>query len=1300
MSEGNSPSKTFLGVRFILLGFDPLHEQKVRSKLVGCGAVDVGHYSLNCSHVVVDKTVFDDPVCVAARNDGKTLVTALWVHHSFDVGVPVESTSIIYRPLKDLNGIPDAKSLIVCLTGYQRQDRDDIMTMVGLMGAQFSKPLVANKVTHLICYKFEGEKYELAKKIPKIKLVNHRWLEDCLRDWALLPEDDYNKSGYEMEMMEAEARDSEDEAENTIMKQSGGTNMYKSPLNIKSPPATSGMPKSEGDVPKVPMNFYNAMDHVLIPQNENKLGQASSFSSAYVSNGVSCQNACKFRDGTDGELNDQHHRTPDPEVRDDLTSNFGTAERPAHSARTLSYSRQTPLKSTLPLHVGDKSSNGSVSSKVPICKSNANFGLASYTFKADQENNKIDSSCVEVPLKGIHSQNGEESRDIFPRKRTMDLSYGSSKSQKMNHDAEAGIICSPSSSDKSPKVKPTSMVDGSYETTSHYVIRNYGRSLDKTGNLSAVESSYAGTSPTKSSTVIRKPLACDLSFSATVTSETVEDGNGNKKTPLTTFQRLRKSSLSSKPGIVDCVVEKPTFAVSKTVELQNQHQDVEGLSSNNKKSVTNNSNDPASLNLLKDGNNHLDTKSVSKGMISKKILVSGPKLTSANQKGSVCLGEAASLNDTTFHLNSGDHEKSPGAIKLDMLYPGATAEPPKEVEGKDVTMTADVAENNIQSMDEETEAPEEESEHKLENVLHEAKAIGVQSTSKCVTTEEKSEGMQQMSDHSDACVHGDAMASAENTDGNEREMTVSDRISLLVESSSEGDGVKGKKNKGKKRALGKTKFKAVPAVADVMKPKKFVCEEDTQNENIGETQKELEKIVGKSKRSVPKNKLENSSKMKENRPIVCGDQSVSAAKQQAGKSTEDTQNENIGETEKELEKIVGKSKGSSVPKNKLENSSKMKENRLIVCGDQSVSMAEQQAGKSTVKSNITPLKINQTSVEISPNSTIPEGKAPSNVKTEPVWFILSGDKFQRKDFRQVIRCLKGRCCRDSHHWSYQATHLIAPGPIKRTEKFFAATASGRWILKSDYLAASNQAGRFLAEEPYEWHQNGLSEDGAINLEAPRKWRLLRERTGHGAFHGMRIIIYGECIAPPLDTLKRVVKAGDGTILATCPPYTRFLDTGVDFAIVSPGMPRVDMWVQEFLKHKIPCVATDYLVEYVCKPGYPLERHVLHNTHAWAENSFGRLQRRAEEIVEDVFAPQDSSGGSDIPCVVCGSVERGEVMLICGNESGSVGCGVGTHIDCCNPPLEDVPEGDWFCPKCSRSKNSTSSSKKRKKGKSK
>ena len=43
----------------------------------------------------------DDPICVAARSDGKTLVTALWVYHSFDVGMPVDPAlvSIYFVPV-------------------------------------------------------------------------------------------------------------------------------------------------------------------------------------------------------------------------------------------------------------------------------------------------------------------------------------------------------------------------------------------------------------------------------------------------------------------------------------------------------------------------------------------------------------------------------------------------------------------------------------------------------------------------------------------------------------------------------------------------------------------------------------------------------------------------------------------------------------------------------------------------------------------------------------------------------------------------------------------------------------------------------------------------------------------------------------------------------------------------------------------------------------------------------------------------------------------------------------------------
>lgn len=69
------------------------------------------------------------------------------------------------------------------------------------------------------------------------------------------------------------------------------------------------------------------------------------------------------------------------------------------------------------------------------------------------------------------------------------------------------------------------------------------------------------------------------------------------------------------------------------------------------------------------------------------------------------------------------------------------------------------------------------------------------------------------------------------------------------------------------------------------------------------------------------------------------------------------------------------------------------------------------------------------------------------------------------------------------------------------------------------------------------------------------------------------------------TLKRVVKAGDGTILATSPPYTRFFNSGINFAIVSARTRRVDTLAQEFLRHEIPCVVPDYLATYVCKPGF-------------------------------------------------------------------------------------------------------------------
>ncbi|KAL5983587.1 hypothetical protein ACLOJK_017675 [Asimina triloba] len=69
----------------------------------------------------------DDPVCVAARSDGKILVTNLWVEDSLDIGSLAVASRILYSPVRDLRGISGAESLYICLTGYQGKDRDDIM---------------------------------------------------------------------------------------------------------------------------------------------------------------------------------------------------------------------------------------------------------------------------------------------------------------------------------------------------------------------------------------------------------------------------------------------------------------------------------------------------------------------------------------------------------------------------------------------------------------------------------------------------------------------------------------------------------------------------------------------------------------------------------------------------------------------------------------------------------------------------------------------------------------------------------------------------------------------------------------------------------------------------------------------------------------------------------------------------------------------------------------------------------------------------------------------------------------------
>uniref|UniRef100_A0A6N2MWM5 BRCT domain-containing protein n=1 Tax=Salix viminalis TaxID=40686 RepID=A0A6N2MWM5_SALVM len=1196
MLETDSPSKTFIGVRFVLFGFDPVNKTKLKSKLVGGGGIDAGQYSEDCTHVIVDNIVYDDPVCVGARNDGKTVVTGLW---------------IMYRPLRDLNGIPGAKNLIICLTGYQRQDRDDIMTMVGLMGAQFSKPLVANKVTHLICYKFEGEKYVLANKIKKIKLVNHRWLEE---------------SGHELEMLEAAAKDSEDEAEGTSVMQPSYENANKSPQSLQVGTFKAcEMPKT-GEVQKISHNLsgpegvssvVNAKDILVTPGKRSRDDRASCFDNICVSEVPGHLDAGGVKGATSNALPDTQGRTPiSTRTSNHLEFISRSVERPSHSDAkysTTSYTRNTPRISPSSIFSGN-SGNIRGSPKVLLGES-VNMSSA----KAEYAKDITSPSCAEIPRKGVELLYEEAPGS---KKQKIDVSCSSSKSQKMNHDAHTYVTGSPSVTYTSQGLEPTPLVDGLSRINNHSPLGSNAHSVHDMIGMNALQNPHANFSTAKSSKFRRNSSTEDHAFLENMILGTGENENTNKNTPQPSFSDLTKDNLVRGPDSGGFAIERSEQVVAEAGEPQAWQQDGGDSFTHEKGLETDKSDMHSDLNVPQEGNDNFITKPARKKMIAKKTLGNRPKLTSnVNQKGSIYLNVTASQNDPTVGMAKGKgraENRSPtDATELETSPATVNVAEAQEMETEGATKLGDKLGDNavdkIGFTDDETEAPEEKDEG--ESLLNDEQTDMIVLSHKA----ENKIGMKLEADNYAANMR-DGPAEGKNA----IEIQKRDRSTLK-----EGFVI-GKGSRGKKQSSGKTTTVTL-AVKKAESKKVLDVEENLNGKKIEEKAAEKE-------------------------------------------STEPCP--------------AGQAKSRTVSRKKSKHSVETeKENKPAVDGDQYASLDDEHVGETAATASKTPMKFNQKVKKSNPGLT-PGKEATKQLKTELRWFILSGHRMQRKEYQQVIRLLKGKFCRDSHQWSYQATHFIAPDPIRRTEKFFAAAASGRWILRSDYLTASSQAGRFLAEESYEWHKNSLSEDGTINLEAPRKWRLLRERTGHGAFYGMHIIIYGECITPTLDTLKRVVKAGDGTILATSPPYTRFLTSGVDYAIVSPGISRADIWVQEFLRHKIPCIVADYLVEYVCKPGYSLDKHVLYNTNDWEEKSFSNLLSKAEEIVDD------SDSGDDIACEVCGSRDRGEVMLICSDEIGSAGCGVGMHMDCCDPPLESIPEEDWFCPKCSGSSKRTSPRKKR------
>eukprot|EP00850_Spirogloea_muscicola_P016092 SM000128S26225 [mRNA] locus=s128:278602:283957:+ [translate_table: standard] len=242
-------------------------------------------------------------------------------------------------------------------------------------------------------------------------------------------------------------------------------------------------------------------------------------------------------------------------------------------------------------------------------------------------------------------------------------------------------------------------------------------------------------------------------------------------------------------------------------------------------------------------------------------------------------------------------------------------------------------------------------------------------------------------------------------------------------------------------------------------------------------------------------------------------------------------------------------------------------------------------------------------------------------QTLPVKSIYSTQQSAIKSrYESIIKKLGGKLCRDQQQWDERTTHVILPEPLRRTEKFFAGAAAGRWLLKPSYLDASLAANSFVAEVDHEWFGDGANEDGSIQLAAARCWREQRQVSSCAAFQDLKAVIYGDLVSPPTGILVRGIMAGNGVVVSTGPPFARAIAGGLDLAIIGPAISQEDPWVTRLLDAGVACVAPDFLVELIAKSGEIPVRLIRFESRPAVEKALAKVGTRVAESIKAGAGP--------------------------------------------------------------------------------
>jgi len=203
----------FEGAVVAIVNYSRQDTEAIRNELRMLGARVRDRYTPDCTHLMTPYQV--GPDFETALADGKIVVSYAWLEDCLTARRVLPHTDkVLYAPIHDENGVPGMENVVVSITGYKGPIRSDIRELIEASGATFNQNFT-KKTTHLVCYRAESEVYAKALLFKlegqPLEIVNHSWVEDCVKKWRRMPEHSelYRKLGVEVdfeERLEAEKR--------------------------------------------------------------------------------------------------------------------------------------------------------------------------------------------------------------------------------------------------------------------------------------------------------------------------------------------------------------------------------------------------------------------------------------------------------------------------------------------------------------------------------------------------------------------------------------------------------------------------------------------------------------------------------------------------------------------------------------------------------------------------------------------------------------------------------------------------------------------------------------------------------------------------------------------------------------------------------------------------------------------------------------------------------------------------------------------------------------------------------------